>query len=175
MKRRDPEAMGILYDRYGKAAYSLILRIVHEQQAAEDVLAETFVKAWNQIERLAHESKDRQSPDLGLWVLLLARNHAVESLRPAGNWLGGVPQTLAELERPALFQQSARDRNTERLRALRGAFLRLDAKERQALEAACFEGLATNEIAVKLEQPPVEVKQFIAGALAKLAAAVTVS
>ncbi|HEY3938203.1 MAG TPA: sigma-70 family RNA polymerase sigma factor [Bryobacteraceae bacterium] len=174
MKRRDPEAMGVLYDRYGKAAYSLILRIVHEQQAAEDVLAETFVKAWNQIERLAHESKDRQNPDLGLWVLLLARNHAFESLRPAGNWLGGAPQTLPELERPALFQQSARDRNT-RLRTLRGAFLRLGTKERQALEAACFEGLAVNEIAVKLEEPPVEVKQLIASALAKLAAAVTVS
>jgi RNA polymerase sigma-70 factor (ECF subfamily) len=169
IKRREPEAMGALYDRYGKIVYSLIFRIVHEKPAAEAVLAETFVKAWNQIDRLAEESKDHRTPDLGLWLLLLARNHAIEYLRPPANWLGGAPQTLQGFEQqPALFQQSPRDRNTGQLRALRSAFLSLEEKEREVLEAAYFEGLATNEIAARLEQPLAEVKQSVAGALAKI-------
>jgi RNA polymerase sigma-70 factor (ECF subfamily) len=172
IKRRDPQAMGAFYDRYGKTAYSLILRIVRESSAAEAVLAETFVKAWNQIDGLVDQLKDRHVPDLGLWFLLLARNHAVEHLRPPANWLAGAPPPLHVLEQPALFHQSARDRDPEQLRALRDAFLSLDAEERRVLEAVCFEGLALNEIALKLEQPLIEVKQSIAAALAKLAPAI---
>jgi RNA polymerase sigma-70 factor (ECF subfamily) len=168
LKRRDPQAMGALYDRYGGIAYSLILRIVHENPAAEAVLAETFVKAWNRIDTLVDELQDRHAPDLGLWLLLLARNHAVEHLRPPGNWLADAPRTLPVPEQPALFHQSARERNAEQLRALRETFLSLDPKERQVLESAGFEGLALNEIALKIEQPPAEVKQSIATALAKL-------
>ncbi len=69
--------MGELYDRYGKLTYSIILRIVPHEDVAEDLLAETFVKVWNQIDQW----RDAHIEDLRLWLLLLARNHAIEDLR----------------------------------------------------------------------------------------------
>jgi RNA polymerase sigma-70 factor (ECF subfamily) len=169
IKRHDPEAIGLLFDRYGPLAYSLIRRIVPEPALAEDILAETFVKAWNRIAALP----EGHSGNLGLWFLLLARNHAVESLRPSGSWLSsGVPaRPLPEL--PALAYPFPRQRQAEYLRFLRSAFLSLDAHERQALEATCFDGLPQSELALKLNQPLAEVRKWAASALAKLVPRVT--
>ncbi len=41
---------------------------------AEDLVAQTFVTVWNQIARW----KDARIEDLRLWVLLLARDNAME-------------------------------------------------------------------------------------------------
>jgi len=37
LKRRDPQALADLYDRYARLAYSLILRIVRDSGVAEDL------------------------------------------------------------------------------------------------------------------------------------------
>jgi RNA polymerase sigma-70 factor (ECF subfamily) len=169
IKRHDSEAIALLFDRYGPLAYSLILRIVPEPSLAEDILAETFVKAWNRIAALP----EGHSGNLGLWFLLLARNHAVESLRPSGNWLspGAPARPLPEL--PALAYPFPGRREAEHLHFLHSAFISLEEYERQALEAFCFDGLSQSELALKLNQPVAEVRKRASSALAKLVAPVT--
>src|SRR5690349_2380574 len=43
LQRRDPQALAELYDRYGRLAYSLVLRIVRDGGIAEDLVQETFL------------------------------------------------------------------------------------------------------------------------------------
>ena len=50
LKRREAEAMGELYDRFGKVAFAVIVRIVRNASVAEDLVQETFLKVWNRIE-----------------------------------------------------------------------------------------------------------------------------
>ena len=44
---RDKRGIEILYDNYSSALYGVIHRIVQNDEIAEDVLQETFLKIWN--------------------------------------------------------------------------------------------------------------------------------
>jgi len=167
IRSRDPQAMGAFYDRYGQAAYTLILRIINDPSVAEDVLAETFIKAWNRLGGL----KEDRATELNLWILCLARNNAFEYLRSARGWLGNGLPKLAALETLSLFQDTVRERDPARWRILQNAFMSLTGPERQVIELACFDGLSPAEMSIRLEQPPTEIKNWIASTLAKLGAA----
>ena len=167
IKSRDPQAMGAFYDRYGYAAYSLILRIVNDPSTAEDLLAETFIKAWNRLGTL----KGDPATELNLWILCLARNNAFEYLRSIRGWLGNSLPQLKALETLALFQDTVRERDPAHWRALQQAFSSLSHIELQVLELACFDGLSPAEMSIRLDQPLPEIKNWIASALAKLSAA----
>lgn len=43
---RNTNALKVLYDRYGKSVYNFILRYTNNREIAEDLLQETFTKAW---------------------------------------------------------------------------------------------------------------------------------
>ena len=156
--------MGDLYDRYGKTAYAIIQRIVSEKSVAEDLLAETFVTAWNQIDRW----KDARIEDLRLWLLVLARNHAIDRLRSQNEPLPKALPRLGVFEQPAVLQDFPRPRNAEAWSRLSSAFASLNETETRILEMACFDGKPPNEIALQLGVTLVAVKEAIDGALRKL-------
>ncbi len=159
--------MGDLYDRYGKIAYTVILRIVQDQVVAEDLLAETFVTIWNQIARW----KDARIEDLRLWLLLLARRQALEHLRSHNEELPKAIPRLTTLTQPSVLQDFPRPRTPEEWGRLQNAFANLTEKECQILEMACFDGMSTNEIALNLGEPLAVIKETVKGALSKLSAA----
>ena len=165
IKRRDPAALGELYDRCGKIAYSIILRIVPNENVAEDLLAETFVTVWNQIARW----KDARIEDLRLWLFLLARKHAIEYLRSRNEPLPKALPRPTALTQPAVLQDFPRPRNNEQWTRLRDAFASLTEKEARVLEMAAFDGIPTGEIAVNLGETVMAVKETIDAALEKLA------
>jgi RNA polymerase sigma-70 factor, ECF subfamily len=164
LRARDPRAMGTLYKRYGKAAYSLILHIVHDRAAAEHLVQETFLRIWNR----AH-SFDRHRGALGPWILMLARNLAIDHLRPAGGrGAAGAPE-LSRLERTGLFTQIEHSAlSIDRSRRLNAALEKLPPHQRTAIELAYFEGLSHAEMAERIEQPPDRVKTWVRTALKTL-------
>ena len=79
LQRRDPQALGELYDRYGRLTFSLILRVVRDAGIAEDLVQETFLRVWNRVHGF-----DAQKGSIGPWLLAVARNRAIDYLRSAG-------------------------------------------------------------------------------------------
>ncbi len=161
LKRRDPEAMAELYDRYGRIAYALIYRVVRNDGVAEDLVQETFMRVWNRIQAF-----DDEKGALGPWVLTVARNRAIDYLRSVDGRMAKSAFELDKIEQPALFASFENDiLNQDRLSALRTAFDRLTANQRLVLELAYFEGLSQTEMAERLKQPLGTIKTWVRTAL----------
>jgi RNA polymerase sigma factor (sigma-70 family) len=80
-----------VYDRYGKLAYSIVYRIIHHPQTAEDLVQEVFLRLWNRI--LDFDSK---RGSLALWIVCMARSRALDHVRSA-EWK--LRKTFASLSR----------------------------------------------------------------------------
>lgn len=163
LQRRDPQAMAELYDRYGRLAYSLILRIVRDSGTAEDLVQETFLRVWNRAQGI-----DAQKGALGAWLLAVARNRAIDYLRSAGGRMRNA-LALEETEHPSLYMDLEREvLNSDRARRLRRALEKLDAHQRSVIELAYFEGLSQSEMAERMGQPLGTVKTWVRTALKHL-------
>ena len=49
LQNKEEQAMSFLYERYSKALFNIIYRVLQNQEMSEDVLQECFVKIWNGI------------------------------------------------------------------------------------------------------------------------------
>src|SRR5215510_3275636 len=69
-------ALGELYQRYGKTIKAVVVRVVHEEAEADDVLQEIFLQIWREAENYSPKA----GRPLG-WVVTLARRRAIDRLR----------------------------------------------------------------------------------------------
>ena len=76
LRSRDAEGASLLYDKYSGALYGTILRVVHSKELAEEVLQDTFTKAWRNI-----DSYDTLKGRLYTWLINIARNTAIDATR----------------------------------------------------------------------------------------------
>ncbi|MBI4049733.1 MAG: sigma-70 family RNA polymerase sigma factor [Candidatus Doudnabacteria bacterium] len=71
----DREAFGVIYDQYSGKIYKFIFFRVNHKEVAEDILSDTFVKAWNKISQI-------QSPQaLSSWLYQVAKNNIIDYYR----------------------------------------------------------------------------------------------
>jgi RNA polymerase sigma-70 factor (ECF subfamily) len=161
LKRRDPDALSEIYDRFGKIVFSVILRVVHDSATAEDLTQETFLRVWNRVQAF-----DAERGKFGPWLLAIARNRAIDYIRSVE---GRSQQNSFELhtsESPHLFVTMEEDViNTDRGRRLKAAFEKLNPNQRSVIELAYFEGLSQSETAARLKQPLGTVKTWTRSAL----------
>src|SRR5437762_1408744 len=76
IQKRDPEALSQLYDRYNGILKALILRVIHNEAEADDLLQEIFMEIWNQSKNFSAQ----KGKPLG-WMVTLARRRAIDGLR----------------------------------------------------------------------------------------------
>jgi len=163
LQKRDPQALGELYDKYGRVAYALIYRIVRDAGTAEDLVQETFLRVWNRAQGF-----DADRGALGGWLLAVARNRAIDYLRSAGGRMRGALE-LEETAHPSLYLDLEKEvLNADKARRLRKAMEKLSANQRDAIELAYFEGLSQTEMAERMGQPLGTVKTWVRTALKHL-------
>jgi RNA polymerase sigma-70 factor (ECF subfamily) len=163
LRQRDPQALAELYDRYGRLAYSIILRVVRNAATAEDLVQETFLRVWNRAQAF-----DSGKGALGPWLLAVARYRAIDYLRSAGGRDRNALE-LEEVDHPSLFTEMESGLlAADSVRAVRAAMSRLSQHQRQVIELAYFEGLTQTEMAVRMDQPLGTVKTWVRSALRTL-------
>lgn len=169
LRERDPNALAAIYDRYGRAAYSLFLRITRDSNAAEDLVQELFIRVWNRARDF-----DAKKGALGVWLLAIARNMALDHVRSADVKFAARLRPLDRID-PLRFalRAGASDSAVDCSRAISAS--KLNDNERRVLELAYFEGLSQSEIAARINQPLGTVKSWTRSALDRLRSAVRAS
>ena len=159
--RSDELAFAELYDRYGRVAYGLALRVVRDESLAEDAVQEGFLAIWRGASRFIPERGKASS-----WILTLVHRRAVDLVRREerrrAEPLDGE-ETVAE-------QPSAEDVAWLRLERERvqSALQQLPDPQREALELAYYGGFTQSELAERLGQPLGTIKSRMFAGLTRL-------
>ncbi|SFV85462.1 RNA polymerase sigma-70 factor [hydrothermal vent metagenome] len=141
--------------------YGVILRILRQEQLAQDCLQEVFVKIYHNFERY---DADKAQPLT--WMVTIARNHAIDFYRKKQLPIvddfdlsvidDGQIQLLEELE-----QSEDKKRIIDCLKTL-------DANVRDAVFMQYFHGKTYAQIAKVFEKSENTIKSWVARALPKL-------
>lgn len=122
-------ALAEFYDRTSRVVYGLALRIVRDRRVAEDVTLDVYMDAWRKAEAFREEASTAMS-----WIILIARNRALDKLREARAVAG--------------CEDGAYDSDTLRVSHPVSQFLAgLPADQRMAIDLALFSGFTHSEIA----------------------------
>ena len=165
LRRREPLAMEILYDRLGGQAFGLAYRIMGDGPSAEDVVQEAFLTVWRQAERI-----DTARGKLSSFVLTLVHHKAIDALRARrGQVTRQVPVDVADIEKAGadVSERVLQLLNRDEVRA---ALAGVPDDQRRAIEMAYYEGLTHVEIAEALELPLGTVKSRLRLGLEKMRA-----
>ena len=162
---RDERALEVLYEKYGRATYSLVLKMLRDPARAEEIAQEVFLKLWRRP-----SSYVAGRGTFATWLLSVAHHRAVDELRtrrheivPLGDGTNGVPELVDEATDLA---EAAWVR--EQRVVVRQALGLLPASQRQAIEMAYFLGLTQREIAERLGEPLGTIKTRMRLAMQKL-------
>lgn len=168
LRRRDEAALAALYDRYVRPAFSLALRLLHDQGLAEDVIQEVFITLWNRPEVYSPE-RGRFLP----WLLGVTHHRAIDVLRSQAadqrRRAGGEQLDLAA-DPHHLADPADRVVLGLEVQAVQQALRRLPAEQQEALTLSLLGGLTHSEIAERLGQPLGTVKTRLRLGLRKLRA-----
>lgn len=165
LQRRDADAVGEVYDLYGKAVYSLVLRIVRKPETARDLTQEIFLRVWTRSHLF-----DPQKGSLYTWLMTIARRQALDYVRSVAGRVTRVTDGLEAMELAGGDDVEEGFRAAADAQRVRAAMSQLPAEKRQLLELAYFDGLSQSEMAERLKMPLGTVKTWVRGALRELRA-----
>jgi len=161
---KDAGALEVLYDRYGKVAYSLARRILTDEVLAQDVVQEVFLSLWRDARRF-----DAGRGTLATYLLSMTHHRAVDVVRREENLRRR--RTSAEVLEfhpdPAPGVEAVAEA-AERRAEVRAALAQLPPAQREALALAYFGGYTQREVATLVGVPLGTVKTRMAAGMRKL-------
>jgi RNA polymerase sigma-70 factor (ECF subfamily) len=167
LQAEDAEALSQLYDRYSGILKALILRVLHNETEADDLLQEIFMEIWRQAKNFSAQ----KGKPLG-WMVTLARRRAIDALRKKQAYTRAEERLQMETEQ----QPDAWVHNTTEeeialgdTRVLvRDVISRLPPPQQQAVDLAFFQGMSQREIAAHTNTPLGTVKTRLELGLKKI-------
>ena len=161
LKQQSREGFNYLYRQYAPVLYGVIIKVVYDEQTAQDVLQDVFVKIWNNIGQY-----DNNKGRLYTWMLNIARNAGIDKLRSKGEIMNSKIQTgenvVSNLERSKSIEQSVD------AIGLRKMVNNLKPEFETIVNLAYFQGYTLDEISKTLEIPLGTVKTRMRNAMKQL-------
>lgn len=166
------DAFRVLVERHSRALFRLAFRMTGNQQDAEDVVQESFLRAYKQL------NKFDQRASFGTWLYRIAANCSLDLVRArkrrSEHVAAGVAENGESVEE-IVTQLPAQEPTPERM-ALSGevrervieAMKELSANERTAFVLRHFEGMKIEEVGRILECQPGAAKHSVFRAVQKL-------
>ncbi len=158
--RGEEDALAALYDRFGRTAYGLALRVVRDAELAEDVVQEAFLSLWRTAGRFVPERARA-----GTWLLTLVHRRAVDLVRREERRRAEPIESAPEAADAAAEEAPWLRLERERVQA---ALASLPDAQREAIELAYYGGFTQAELADRLGQPLGTIKSRMFAGLARL-------
>jgi RNA polymerase sigma-70 factor (ECF subfamily) len=157
----DEDALAALYDRFGRIAYGLALRILRDPALAQDAVQEAFLGVWRNADRFLAERAKAST-----WVLTLVHRRAVDLVRREDVRRGEPLERAPEPADPRTAEDEASLGFQRRL--VQDALSQLSPEQREALELGYYGGLTQSELAERLGQPLGTIKSRMFTGLSRL-------
>ncbi|MEK6151684.1 RNA polymerase sigma factor [Flavobacteriaceae bacterium 3-367] len=143
LEERNEKAISLLYEHYGDTLYGVAHKVLRDQELAQDVLQESFVKIWKKS-----DSYDSTKAKLFTWLFRITRNTAIDKLR----------STNTKTDRE--IQMDVSDVYNLGVDSIRPEFMdvrenldKIESKYQIVLEALFFQGMTQQEASEELDIP----------------------
>jgi RNA polymerase sigma-70 factor, ECF subfamily len=167
IQEEDPDALSQLYDRYNGILKALILRVIHNEAEADDLLQEIFMEIWKQAKNFSAQ----KGKPLG-WMVTLARRRAIDGLRKKQAYAGAEERLQAQTAQQPdawVYNSTEQEIDFADTRVLvREVINSLPPPQQQAIELAFFRGMSQREIAADTNTPLGTVKTRLELGLKKI-------
>jgi RNA polymerase sigma-70 factor, ECF subfamily len=165
-RQGDSEAFRALVERHSRSVFRLAFRMTGNEQDAEDVVQESFLRAYKQLGRFESRA------NFGTWLYRIVANCSVDLMRAKqarhdqsrGESLDAAEQTLAvDMPGPQRLAESA-----EIEQRVQDALAALSPLERAAFTLRHYEGRSIDEISAALGLGTSAAKHSVFRAVKKL-------
>lgn len=163
LRQGNPNALGIVYDRYGAVVYRLALRMLVNTTEAEDLTQEVFLAFRRGVDKY-----DAARGTLLVFLLTITRSRALNRLQQQSsqrNLQQRIGSYLPRTDRQPGMDAVALSELQERMGA---ALQALPTNQKQVLEMGYYQGKSQSEIAQELDLPLGTVKTRSRQGLLKL-------
>jgi RNA polymerase sigma-70 factor, ECF subfamily len=168
-RRGDQNAFRVLVERHSRPVFKLAFRMTSNEQDAEDLVQETFLRAWRQIHRFD------QRAAFGTWLYRIAANCSLDLIRQRKVRRERQPPVDHAKAQHWLNNVASREPSPEHLThggeiaaLLPPALNQLTVTERAAFVLRHYEGCSIEEIARSLGVGQSAAKHSIFRAVQKL-------
>ena len=148
----DIMAFEILYKRYSSSVFRTIQAVVRNRSTAEDVLQESFVRAYKNLHRV-----DQSVDSLAPWLHRIALNLSYNKVNRKSRLFFGLELVADLLESSRLTPDRVAEQD-ELKRAVWDAIAKLDDRYRVVVVLYYLEELSLTEISQRLQIPKGTVK-----------------
>lgn len=159
----NPQAIDMLYERYGRLAYSLAFRVLGDGAAAEDVVQDAFLSVWRRSSTF-----EASRGSLRTWLCAIVHHRALDRLRGRSGRARfdlTLDKATAETAVTDTWEIVADALERDEIRTALGG---LPAEQRQTIELAYYGGYSQSEISDLMRVPLGTVKGRTRMALRKL-------
>ncbi|WP_445735502.1 RNA polymerase sigma factor [Mariniflexile sp.] len=143
LERGDKKAITLLYDNYADALYGVVKKIISDDDTAQDVLQESFIKIWRYSKKY-----DSSKAKLFTWLYRIAYNTAIDKVRSQKNKDGKEVQ----MDTSNVYKISADELNQD-VMDMQKHLDSLDEKYQIVINALFFEGMTQQEASEELDIP----------------------
>ena len=143
LQERNEKAISLLYEHYGDTLYGVAYKVVRDEEMAQDVLQESFVKIWKNS-----DSYDATKAKLFTWLFRITRNTAIDKLRS----ISTKSEKEIQIDVSNVYNIGIQSTRPELL-DVRENLDKIDEKYQVVLDALFFQGMTQQEASEELDIP----------------------
>ncbi|MCM4164159.1 MULTISPECIES: RNA polymerase sigma factor [unclassified Arenibacter] len=143
LQERNDKAISLLYEHYGDTLYGVAYKVVRDEELAQDVVQESFIKIWKKS-----DSYDPSKAKLFTWLFRITRNTAIDKLRSVNN----KSDKEIQMDVSDVYKLGTEGIIPD-LMDVQDNLDKIDSKYQIVLDALFFQGMTQQEASEELDIP----------------------